>query len=176
MPVLDTQIRVGVAQKEWNNPGGYIPGELPFHQGNAKKIVLYQFYRKPISNVTPLNARTAAPTKQLMQTCVDEYRRLRNRSRLLPVDTINSVIREYTTDLLRGGFTKDWVNEAISSAMRWYGKQCRKELDGGPPLNCPEHVGKNARRVKHLLAKSNWFQKDPVNDDQEDDQIQTSSK
>ena len=77
---------------------------------------------------------------------------------------------------MRVGFTKDWVTEAISSAMRWYGKQCRKELDAGPPLNCPEHVDRSTRMVKHLLAKSNWFQKDSVKDEQDDDQVQTNSK
>merc|ERR1711954_404063 len=99
MPVLDTQIWVGLNQREWSNPGGFIVGEIPFYQENTKRIILYEFYRKPISNDTPLNARTAAPTKQLMQTCVYEYkRRLRNTSRHLPENTINSVLIEYTTD------------------------------------------------------------------------------
>ena len=88
-----------------------------------------------------MNARTAAPAKQLIQTAANEFRRrLSTTSRSLPVKVIDNVMREYSSDLQRGGFSKAWVQEAMRSAMRWYSRACRRELDGGDPINRPESV------------------------------------
>ena len=110
MPVLDTQQWVGYGTREWSNPGNFILGDIPFHPGEAKKVFLYQVYRKPVANDTPKNARTAAPAKQLIQTAANDFRgRLSTTSRSLPVEIVDGVIREYSTDLQRGGISKAWV-------------------------------------------------------------------
>ena len=51
MPVLDTMVWVGPGRRTWGVPEAILePGtKLPLKTGAIKQIILYSFYRKPIS-------------------------------------------------------------------------------------------------------------------------------
>ena len=73
MPDLDTMIWVGTPQKTWGIPEAILPKgtSLPAKTGTLEPIILYQFYRKPIANPTPMNSRSAAPLKDQIQTATN---------------------------------------------------------------------------------------------------------
>ena len=75
MPVLDTQMWVGLEAREWGLPEG-MPGldklKLPTKIDSLKRIILYKFYRKPVATKTPMNARSAQPQQMKMQTATNE--------------------------------------------------------------------------------------------------------
>ena len=115
MPVLDTMVWVGRSQRTWGIPEAILEEGtfLPTKTGTLKNIILYSFYRKPIAAKTPMNARTAAPAKQLIQTATNEFlRRLRNTIRELPTSHIEEIIREYACDLRR-----DWFPSELGKAV-----------------------------------------------------------
>merc|ERR1711954_240187 len=112
------------------------------------------------SNQTPMNTRTAAPMKIQIQTAVQEYhRRLRNTSRELPVSTVEQVLRDWSLDLRRGGYSQKWVMNCLDSAMKGYIRKVKTEIEGGVPINRPESLGRKARRIKKLVGKSSWFKR-----------------
>ena len=163
MPVLDTQMWMDFPQRQWGVPKAVLweeGTELPIKTGALKKIILYEFYRKPMSNRTSMLERSAMPNKDQIQTCVNEYmRRFKNTSRELPEEQMEEVIKEYSNDLKRGGFSKNWIKEALKSSMVGYGRMVRDEIKGIGKINRPEHMGRVARRHKQLLGKGSWFQK-----------------
>ena len=57
---------------------------LPNRTGALKQIILYMLYRKPVASSTPMHSRSAAPSKDQVQTATNEFlRRIRNTSRKL---------------------------------------------------------------------------------------------
>ena len=58
-----------------------------------------------------------------------------------------------------GGFSKIWVKEVLASASIGYGRIVQGEITGKGKVNRPEHMGRIARRHKHLLGKGSWFRK-----------------
>ena len=141
MLVLDTQMWVGLPSREWGVPKEILDEgtQLPIKSDVLKPIVLYKFYRKSISNPTPMNSRTAAPKKQQVQTATQEFiRRLKLTSRRLPTHHIEEILAEYSCDLKRGGYTSAWVKESMKSALIGYSRMVRNELQGICPVNRPE--------------------------------------
>ena len=105
-------------------------------------------------------ATSATPDKDKIQTVVNEYLwRYKNTSRELPKDSIEIIIRDYSNDLKRGGFSVSWVREALRSATIGYSRMIKGELLGEGKINRPEHMGRTSRRHKKLLGKATWFQK-----------------
>ena len=51
----------------------------------------------------------------------------------------------------------------------------KSEIDGKTPINCPEHVGRNNRKIKRLIGRSSWFQNNRSNNNNNNISNQTSS-
>ena len=116
MAVLDTQMWVGLPAREWGVPNQILPEEeqKPERAGALKPLILFKFYRKEVSNKMPMNARSAAPDKQQIQTATQEFiRRYKNTSRSLPKSHIEEILADYACDLQRGGFTTSWILESM---------------------------------------------------------------
>ena len=80
-----------------------------------------------------------------IQTAVQEYhRRLRNTSRELPISTFEEVLRDWSLDLRRCGYSKKWVMNYLDSAMRGYIRKVKTEIEGGTPINRLESHGRKA--------------------------------
>ena len=72
------------------------------------KVILYEFYRKTMANQTPIHQRSAAPEKDKVQTVTNEYiRMMKNCSRDLDPNSVETAIKKYSLDLRRGGFSKN---------------------------------------------------------------------
>ena len=94
-----------------------------------------------------------------MQTASNEFiRRIKNTRRNLLVKFIESVIKEYSRDLRRGGFNQEWVKNALEDASIGYGRMVANEIAGISLINRPEHSCRKSGRMKKLTAKSSWFQ------------------
>ena len=64
---------------------------IPIKTGAPKRIILYEFFKKPMSNKTPMLERSAAPNKDKLQTAVNEFIwRFKNTSRELPKESIGN--------------------------------------------------------------------------------------
>ena len=112
MPVLDTMMWVGKGSRQWGVPEEILePGTvLPENTGQIRDTIMYMFFRKSMANKTPMHSRSAAPEKDKIQTVVNEMlRRMKNTSRELEPEVLEQVIMDYSCDLKRGGFHKQWI-------------------------------------------------------------------
>ena len=163
MPVLDCQMWVGPCAREIG-----VPKELMDHppttHGPLKQVIHYEFYRKPMSRQTPLLERSALPDRVKVSTVSQEtIRRLKNTSRELEVVHMNNIIEQYICDLKRGGFSQEWILNAVGSGVTGYIRMVQNEISGLSPLNRPEKFTKTNRRYKSLCLKSDWFKKSTQN-------------
>ena len=102
MPILDTKIWVDIPTRSWDLPEALLPqnAEIPMIPGDLKPNIMYEFYRKEISNKTPMHARSAAPLKQKIATMADEFlRRMTNTSKHLPKAALEAKLTEYANNL-----------------------------------------------------------------------------
>ena len=86
MPVLDTAMWMGLAERQWDLPEDFLPAGIdpPTITGKIKPTVMYQFYRKTMANSKPMHSRSAAPEQDKIQTVTQEFnRRMKNTSRSL---------------------------------------------------------------------------------------------
>ena len=60
MPVLDCEVWVGLHEREWGIPGQFLK-DTPIFQGEVRKVILYNFYKKPVNRKVTLLERTALP-------------------------------------------------------------------------------------------------------------------
>ena len=106
-------------------------------------------------------ARTALPEGCKISSASQEFiRRYKYTSRLLPPKEIEKVISDYASDLKRGGFTSDWIANALNSATTGYLRMVDNENQGGNRLATTSSA---SRRYKKLLGRSNWFKDKPNN-------------
>ena len=138
MPVLDTAMWTSKEQRQMGVPKP-ITTTSKDKLGSLKIVIMHTFYRKPVANNTPLARANAIPEKTLVQIAANEYlRRYRNTSRDLPPTEIEDVIRKYSEDLLRGGFTRDWIKQALKAATIGYSRMIDRYAAGEAPINKPE--------------------------------------
>ena len=110
--------------------------------GDLKPNIMYEFYRKEISNKTPMHARSAAPLKQKITTMANEFlRRMTNTSKHLPKAALEAKLTEYANDLKSGEFSTNIVSEALNSAVKNYNRLLKYELEGIRPVNRPAKLG-----------------------------------
>ena len=81
----------------------------PMVQGRLRRVVLFEFYRKPMARETPLLERTALPEGVKVATVANEIiRRCKNVSRDLPTSELEEVLQVYMEELAEGGYPLDW--------------------------------------------------------------------
>ena len=160
MPVLDTVMWMGKPTRSWELPDAILPPGTTGIPTNPllKNNVMYKFYRKQIANQTPMNSRSAAPTKQKLQTATNEFRRrMLNTSRFLPKHHLEEALSTYSLDLARGGFTLGFIQESLLCDTKNYRRLLMQEIRGERNVNRSQDFGKLARVSKKITAKSDWF-------------------
>ena len=94
MPVLDTEVFLGLEQREMGVPKEIMKGtQIPCIQGTLKRIVLTRFYRKPMVRQVPMLARSATPIGSLNATVSAE---IFKTSRELETHQIEKILSQYT--------------------------------------------------------------------------------
>ena len=69
------------------------------------KVIVYTFYKKPMSNRTSNRYSSAMPDSMKIATTANEiHRRLRNCSRDLPYEIMDRVLINYMDELKAGGY------------------------------------------------------------------------
>ena len=82
MPVLDLQVWIGFHNKEFGIPKELLPNQPLNSPHIPKKVVLYQFYGKPMTRKSTLYANSALPDRVKLSTASQEFvRRFKNTSR-----------------------------------------------------------------------------------------------
>ena len=163
MAVLDCQMWVGVESREVGIPPRALedPSLRTTRTGELHQVILYEFYKKPMSNRTPNLAHSAIPESMKVSTASGEIlRRLKNTSRDLPPGRIEGVLKTYMQELKEGGFPQAWREDALLSAVTGYERMWRKEVEGKGRLNRPAHTTVVGRRWKRLIGRTRWFQPD----------------
>ena len=108
MPVLDTQVWVEVEARVKGIPKTM--GEAPekLKPDKLKKIIMFQFYKKPMANKCPNLQKSGIPEGSKRATASQEIlRRLKNTSRELEPSIINNVLQDYMGELAMGGYPVD---------------------------------------------------------------------
>ena len=119
---------------------------------------MYSFYRKSVSNEVPLSRRNAAPERTMITTATNEYmRRFRNVSRDLPPEEVNQVIKQYSTDLLKGGFSRAWVINTLRAATVGYERKLATQNSGGTRNNRSAADDSDTREAKKMTSKKSWY-------------------
>ena len=153
---------MGVAERQWDLPEDFLPAGVdpPTITGQIRTTVMYQFFRKSMANDKPMHSRSAAPEREKMQTVTQEYiRRMKNTSRSLPWSHLEEAVSAYSKDLRRGGFSREWIRNALEAATVGYTRMVENEVKGISLINRPEHKGRKSRMVKKLRGKATWFKK-----------------
>ena len=84
MPVLDCQIWMGNSSSQYGVPIELLP-DRPVNL-TIKKVILFKFYRKPMSRITLLMSRTALPENVKVSTVSNEtIHRLKTPQEICPL-------------------------------------------------------------------------------------------
>ena len=159
MPVLDTQMWMGVERREKGIPKGM--GEAPTvtKLGELKPIILFEFFKKPMANKCPNLMRSGLPESSKRATVTNEiHSRIKNTSRELEDDRITAVLTDYMSELAQGGYPLKWREEVLRAAIIGYRKIWANECNGSGFVNRPDHENKSRRRAAKLTGNSTWFQ------------------
>ena len=83
-----------------------------------------------------MNSKSAAPTKQKLQTASNKFRRrMLNTCRFLPKQHLEEVLTQYSIDLARGGFTLGFIQESLLCTTRNYKRLLIQEIRGERKVN-----------------------------------------
>ena len=132
IPVLDTMIWYGEP-----NPTGYWyegakkpSGEAPGMEaklkgkriiGRAQKVIMYQFYRKPMATRLGILRRSAlAENVKVATACAEFRRRWRNSSPETPKEIMTEISKTYADELNGMGYRVEWVAKIIEKALTGY--------------------------------------------------------
>ena len=71
-----------------------------------------------MANKVPMRQNSAIPESMKVATVAGEIlRRIKNNSRDLPPGWIERILKEYMTELKRGGFTQEWREKVLESTL-----------------------------------------------------------
>ena len=126
-------------------------------QVESDKIV-YQFYKKALSNDRVILANSAMPNNVKQATMANEaLRRLRNTSITLPWEVNMDILTQFSNDLRVSGYNVKFRTTVISSVITGFRRQCETAVNGGPPINRPRSYQREERRNKKLISRDSWF-------------------
>ena len=66
-------------------------------------------------------------------------------------------IKLLETDLLKGGFPREWVKNVLKSVAVGYVRKIAARNSRGFPLNKPNSYNKSERLTKYLVSENNWL-------------------
>ena len=154
MPMLDTEIWVGKEAREVGIPPEILTGEQRSAKvGILRKVILYSFYKKPVSNKVPNRESSAAPVNQKIATCSQEViRRMKNTSRDLLPNNIEGILRTYMDELIAGGYDQAFREKILEAGTKGFVKMWEQERQGISRINRPEKATRKTRRWNKLCG------------------------
>ena len=178
MPVLDTQMWVGEEARVEGIPQELINDQPRTQMGELNRIILYQFFKKPMADRVPNRKDNALPEQQKVTTATQEIiRRFKLTSRAVPKEIIEQVLKEYMGELEAGGYPLYWRRRALESAAKGYSRMRDKEIKGTGYINRPASHGVMKRRAEKLTGKGNWSKdKEYIRDDGKENEPRETRK
>ena len=120
--------------------------------------VMYQYYRKPMSNFLVLMERSAMPTKMKRVCLIQEIVRiLRNTKKELHEKVKIGFLNEFALRMKDSGYTSTFRREVIEGGVKAYEKQLEREKSGICPLYRPKGYMKDERDKKKAISKVAWY-------------------
>ena len=155
IPVLDTQMWVGVPAPNDQRLPEHKEEEGEAKQSHQSHTVIYSFYKKPMASKFGMLSRSALPESTKVATASAEFkRRLKNSSMLLEKEKIEETLIEYSDELKGMGYSNQWVENALTACFNGY----KKILESNGPRNRPGASSEMSRRAKKLAGSKTWFQ------------------
>ena len=100
--------------------------------------IIYQFYKKSLSNDRVILANSAMPNNVKQAAMANEaLRRLRNTSISLPWEVNVEILTRFSNDLRISGYGAGFRAKVIQSAITGFRRQVEAAANGGPPINRP---------------------------------------
>ena len=166
IPVLDTQFWVGPASNNgpWYAPPGDSrspppPGDM---ERETAQVPIYMFYKKPMAPAIGILARSAPPESCKVATAAGEVRRrLKNSSRLISKELVETIIVSYMDELNAAGYGQSWREKVLGAALLGYERVLEKERKGLTTRNRSGAMTHMSRRAKKLCGSSAWFKDKP---------------
>ena len=78
----------------------------------------------------------------------------------VPTETRGDIIDSFLNQLILSGYSLQASRRIVVSGLRGYERIRKLAAKTGGFINRPARVGKEGRRLKKLLGKSNWFKKE----------------
>ena len=159
MPVLDTEIWVGREAREVGIPPEILTKEQrSAKMGKLRNVILYSFYKKPMSNKVPNRESSAEPINQKIATCSQEVvRRMKNTSRDLHPSNIEEILKVYMDELISGGYDQAFRERILEAGTKGFVKMWEQERQGISRINRPEKSTRRSRRWNKLCGKTSWY-------------------
>ena len=155
---------VQMIQVEEDCPSLHEDGKLPILDLKVwigeEHQVMYEYYRKPISNPLLLLQRSAMPDKMKRTVLTQEaIRILRNCSKELAWDRKAELLSQFTERMKDSGYNQQFRLEIITSAIKGFERMVEEERRGGRPINPPREWNETERRIKKMTKKVNWYKR-----------------
>ena len=145
MPVLDTQLWIGIEARESTTPS-YMEPNAPkiTQQDTLKKVILYKFFKKPMASRTnnlfrggiALGSKIATGTQEII-------RQLKNTSREIEHEQITTILMDYMQKLREGGYPQNIRGEILLVGIKRYSKMWTLQCENQGFINRPGKATQN---------------------------------
>ena len=142
----------------------YDDGFLPTLDLNIKVDddgeIVYKFYEKPTSSQVCLQADTAMAQNGLVQALVeDTKRRLYNTSSKIDMASKVEMLDKWAQKMVNSGHTQQAARRNILAGLKGWRSKVNRCLKEGKKLHRSAKESSDARRLRKLVGKNNWFRK-----------------
>ena len=136
-----------------NSTKHYSVQEVVLKVGVVENKLVWQFYRKKMTNFFVLMERSAMPSRTKRVSLVQEVVRILS----LPDVIRNNFLSEFSLRMKISGYSEQFRFEVISSGVACYEKQLARAAQGICPLYRPKGYNEEQRRKKNLTKKRSWM-------------------
>ena len=145
--------------------GGVLPSlDLNLWIRKEDNRTLYAFYEKPMATNMMIQKKSAMPENMRMSSLNQEmYRRMTNTSELVTLEQRLEIVDQYGQKLTNSGYGLEQIRRAMVGGLVRYERRLLQSLSkpgvGWRPLHEGAKYNASNRRIKKMLAKSNWFKR-----------------
>ena len=161
IPVLDTELWFG--EKRFSGPifqtgEGYCAPGRTQEPGEHVMGLLYKFYKKPMASRIGILRRSCMMEGTKVSTvCAELKRRWKNTSEWCSREDFEKVTKLYLDDLEGMGYSQEWQQKVLTSAIKGYCKILYKVQSGLCRRNRSGASSWLTRRHKRLVGQATWF-------------------
>ena len=127
---------------------------------NAANIIEYSFFEKPTASNRCLQEDTALNQNSLIMALSNEVgRRLDNCSPTVPIQERVAILDTFSQKMINSGHSIKTVRVVLVGGIKGFQRRVARSQERGEPLHRSSNQSAKARRMKKLLARTQWFRK-----------------